>query len=283
MGCDESSSSRRNKTSSSGRCVKCKASGSASKVASRRRRKSSTHTRYSNMVEVQKPLCSRSAHSGFYSTGVTQIYPRFKEIDSIVLTGLATMAARGEKIQGFGPMAAREERVQWGNKVQCECGHTCHTPKLFKHSAIMTAQTTNQAPLPTQVAHHIPMSNGKNDPNKKKKSLKSRFKKLISSSVESKRHAEERQGETSKSSSLTLSSSSSDSHSSASVDAYKGKHPGKCIYPTILSITDNHIPKSPSAKTRHSVSRHKKTMASSSSTSLTSSTAAEKKLSRWNV
>ena len=262
MGRDGSSSSRRNKTGSSSPC-KCKTFGSAGKITARRRRKSSSHTKCSNIMEVHQPLCSHSAQTGFYSTGVTQIYPRFKEIDSIMMTGLAAMAARGEK-------------------VQCECSHTYHTPKLLKHTVFPT-QSPNQILFQSEVMHSKQSSNRKTEVTKRKVSLKSRFKKFIFSTAESKKGAVQRQGDASKSSSLSLSSSSSGSKSSASVNAYKVHYSGKCIYPTVSSITENHIPKSPSATDRLKVIKPKQTTPSGSSSSLLSSAVAKKKLSKWNV
>ena len=270
MGRDESSGSRRNETSGSSPCNKCKASSSVDRRTSRRRRKSSSHTRYTSIVEQRKPVRSRSAHTGLYAPGVTQIYPRFKEIDPIVFSGLATMAARGEKVQ-----------------YECRsCTHSCHGSRMIKQAAYVEQQPSHFL-LHSNHAHSHQLSKAtKNLPKKKKISLKTRFKKLISSGAESKKRTPKSEDAVSTSSSLTLSSSSSGSHSSASVSACGRQQSGKSIYPTVSSITPNHIPKSPSAKSRLMIvgQKHSRALgASGSSSSLTSSTAAaRRKTSKWN-
>ena len=319
---DSSSSNRhgqdRNSGSSQGVCSKCNShsrkfpgSSSMGKIdGSRRRRKNptSSHSKpvaapFGHGHDVRKPARSRSAHAS-YNTGVTKIYPRLEKMDAVVLSGVASMAARGEKIQ-----CDRQLHVNIPTALVSQAYTAYHRPVLLKQATFVQdqpSQTLLQSGALTIPSVYKVVNNShstkqrKQAQGKKKTSLKNRLKKLISPSDESKTvgdgsskksngkkitsktrrdgqpspakpsvHsnavskknwgnscANQRLPDTSNhSSSLSLSSSCASSESSSSVDAYqqRNQQSSRSIYPTVSSITANHIPKSPAAKVRTSV------------------------------
>ena len=285
----KSSSSKRNHTSEScpSACSKCNpayklpSSLSVNRLenAPRRRRKSS-HSKAvvaacGHVVDVRKPVHARSAN---HYSGVTQIYPRLKEIDSIVLTGVASMAARGEKVHCDGG--------QWV-PVHFAPGYATHCSALptsffLNQSAFFQSQPDKPVLLGNYDNNTCNSAEKQQLSSKKKKSWKSRIKKFISPASDTKSVNSDKSSKKSSSqkslseltpkqptkithkkglscptngadkrgsSSLSLSSSSEESDNYGLLNTYEQVHSRSSIYPTVSSITSNHIPKSPVPET----------------------------------
>ena len=177
-------------------CSKCRhsvsrklpGSSSMGKIESssgrRRRRKNTTSSctkpiaepHCSHLHETRKPIRSRSAHAGYYS-GVTRMYPRVD--DSVMLSGVASMAARGEMVHCDG----MQQLVPVNFPIAAYPRSFLLKPATFLQDQPNQALLQNGLhgiPATYQLLNTHPTAKKKKGAEKKKGGLKNRLKKLIS-------------------------------------------------------------------------------------------------------